>query len=563
MVGDVDVVQLDHHGSTTANNQTFLSALKAEVAFAQTGETNTFGHPNRETANKFLNTPDTAGATLHRHRRAAGTGTGPVFYQNEASPAGDDRVTQQGYTGAAAGNAGHGTVLLVDRRHHHLLDEQLRRWRRADQSGAAHLRRRRRVARHHHRLQADGGRADVAGRCRWRTRARDRHRRRQRSRVADRQRLARLQRSNGVAQAPVAMTLAGGVYQATIPAQPDGTRVDYTVTGDAGAQSTIVQPRLLLRRDADRVAARAERERRAALQRLRGAHSRHGHRVSGFSPGTNDDYVQDATGAINVYRSTDTADAVHVDGARAGRRGARPRSASTAAACGSTSPSRSRRRRRRTASSCSPPGPAPTPAADHDRRRSARNPESFEGQFVSIANVSRSSAARFPPTPQSLDAFVTISDGTGDVLAEDRSRHRRRGLHARRRPFTLVGIVQQDDYLRPFDSGYNVTPRSRVDLGAAAPAPPPLLTHRRRAGRPVNNVDGTPGARLRFPIRSNQLVTVHGAVSSIDFRGGNGIEYYIQDATGGIDLFNSAINFGRSPSATPSKRSARSRSSTA
>jgi len=28
--------------------------------FAQTGETNTFGHPNRETANKFLNTPDTA-----------------------------------------------------------------------------------------------------------------------------------------------------------------------------------------------------------------------------------------------------------------------------------------------------------------------------------------------------------------------------------------------------------------------------------------------------------------------------------------------------------------------
>ena len=32
MVGDVDVVQLNHHGSTTTNNQTFLSALKAEVA---------------------------------------------------------------------------------------------------------------------------------------------------------------------------------------------------------------------------------------------------------------------------------------------------------------------------------------------------------------------------------------------------------------------------------------------------------------------------------------------------------------------------------------------------
>ena len=33
------------------------------------------------------------------------------------------------------------------------------------------------------------------------------------------------------AQPPVTMTLTGGVYMATIPAQPDGTRVDYTVTG--------------------------------------------------------------------------------------------------------------------------------------------------------------------------------------------------------------------------------------------------------------------------------------------------------------------------------------------
>src|SRR5262245_16984978 len=111
MVGDVDVVQLDHHGSTTANNQQFLSALKAEVAFAQTGDDNTFGHPNRETANKYLNTPVTSGNSY------AGTGVppagaGPVFYQNEASPAGDDRVTQQGYTGAGAGGHGQGTVLL-------------------------------------------------------------------------------------------------------------------------------------------------------------------------------------------------------------------------------------------------------------------------------------------------------------------------------------------------------------------------------------------------------------------------------------------------------------------
>src|SRR5262249_44205149 len=111
LVGDVDVVQLNHHGSTTTSNQVYLSAVKAEVAVAQAGTSNTFGHPNRETANKYLNTPVTSGNTF------GGTGVppagvGPVFYQHEESPSGDDRVTQQGYTGASAVNAGQGTILL-------------------------------------------------------------------------------------------------------------------------------------------------------------------------------------------------------------------------------------------------------------------------------------------------------------------------------------------------------------------------------------------------------------------------------------------------------------------
>ena len=112
MAGDVDVVQLNHHGSTTTSNQVFLSAVKAEVAIAQTGETNTFGHPNRETVNKYLNTPTTIGSTYPGTSVSTAVGVGPVFYQNEASPSGDERVTQQGYSAAAAGNAGQGTLLL-------------------------------------------------------------------------------------------------------------------------------------------------------------------------------------------------------------------------------------------------------------------------------------------------------------------------------------------------------------------------------------------------------------------------------------------------------------------
>jgi hypothetical protein len=108
---DVDVVQINHHGSTTTSNQVYLSAVKAEVAVAQAGTTNTFGHPNRETVNKYLNTPVTSG-NVFAGTGVPAAGTGPVFYQHEESPAGDDRVTHQGYTGASAANAGQGTLLL-------------------------------------------------------------------------------------------------------------------------------------------------------------------------------------------------------------------------------------------------------------------------------------------------------------------------------------------------------------------------------------------------------------------------------------------------------------------
>ena len=59
-----------------------------------------------------MNTATTIGNTFAGTGVSPALGVGPVFYQNEASPAGDDRVTQQGYSGAAAGNAGQGTILL-------------------------------------------------------------------------------------------------------------------------------------------------------------------------------------------------------------------------------------------------------------------------------------------------------------------------------------------------------------------------------------------------------------------------------------------------------------------
>src|SRR5262249_15179547 len=165
------------------------------------------------------------------------TGSGPVFYQNEASPSGDDRVTQQGYTGAAAGNGGQGTIVLsTDGTSTYSLSS-------FDDGGT-------RIPAAQHTYAVDGVSAGVstdfnptvvvrtspvlplANETVTITAA-----------VNDRESpisSVTLNYSfNGVAQAPVAMTLSSGnSYQATIPAQPDGTRVDYAVTATAVIQHT-------------------------------------------------------------------------------------------------------------------------------------------------------------------------------------------------------------------------------------------------------------------------------------------------------------------------------------
>ena len=44
VVGDVEVVKVNHHGSDYSSNQTFVSALSAEVSVISVGK-NSVGHP--------------------------------------------------------------------------------------------------------------------------------------------------------------------------------------------------------------------------------------------------------------------------------------------------------------------------------------------------------------------------------------------------------------------------------------------------------------------------------------------------------------------------------------
>src|SRR4051812_4992582 len=536
MVGDVDVVQLDHHGSTTANNQTFLATLKAEVAFAQTGETNGFGHPHRETVNKYLNTADTAGLSFSG-TAVPPAGSGPVFYENEAPQSGDDRVTQQAYTGAAAGNAGQGTVALTT---DGLTTYSLSSF---DDGGV-------RIAPVLHTYSVDGASSgstvDFKPTVAVQTTpvlplasdpvtvaavVNDRE-----SPIAS----VTLHYSvDGLAQPAVPMSLAGVRYQATIPAQPDGTRVDYSVSATAGAQTTTfslgyfagVTPIGSLRA----LTGKGEPLYTGYAARVLGTVT-----ASGFSgSATNDDYVQDGTGAINVYRTTTTptpfvpttpGQTVEARG-RVGFNGGRLRLDIMESVEKTTSPY---------GVAVVSSGPAPTPVATTIAAITS-SPESFEGQLVSIANVSIVSGT-IPDTPQLVDGFVTITDGTGSFSLKIDSNTDLEGFTPAT-TFTAVGIVQQDDFLRPFDSGYNLAPRSRVDIGGTPPPPVALLTIAEARIDAVNNISGTPGADF-IPDRVGQTVKVRGAVTSIDFRAGSttGMEVYVQDATGGIDLFGTSLD---------------------
>src|SRR6185295_5522786 len=87
-------------------------------------------------------------------------------------------------------------------------------------------------------------------------------------------------------------------------------------------------------------------------------------------------------------------------------------------------------------------GPAPSPVATTIAAIAA-SPEAFEGQFVSIAQATLTGS--IPATPQPVDAFVTISDGTGSFSLKIDHDTDLEGFTPAS-PLTVVGIIQQDDF---------------------------------------------------------------------------------------------------------------------
>lgn len=537
LVGDIDVIQLNHHGSNTSNNQRLLAATKAEIALAQTGSTNTFGHPTQDVVNRYLNTPTTNG-NFFAGENVPTPGVGPVFYENEQSPA-DPRCSQQGIFAASSAKAGMGTVLLQTDGTTNFSVMSF------DDGGIQ-------ISPTSNTYTLDNTGANVTTNFPptvipslnptypLATEAETIS-----AQVNDRESaissVVLNYALNGTAQTPLTMNLASGSsYQATIPAQPNGTRVDYTVVATAGGQTTSYKSGYF-----------SGITPISALRTLNGLgeplYAEYNARIQGtVTAGTNtfsvsagnDDYIKDATGGINIFRTTQPTGAISTSvGQTIEARGFLTTSRGilqlniSPMVTGDTTPIGLT-----TLSSGTPPTPTAATIAQLNA-----NPENFEAQLISIANCTVVSGM-IPGGAPASDVFLILSDGSGTFsLKVDRDTDVP-GLLTPTGTFTAIGIIQQDDTFRPFNANYSITPRNRADLGAPI-AGSTLLSIAEAKVDNINNADGNPPLDFS-PDLLGQTVKVRGVVTSIDFRGGNGIEYYIQDPTGGVDIFNSTTNFG-------------------
>jgi beta-lactamase superfamily II metal-dependent hydrolase/fibronectin type 3 domain-containing protein/DNA/RNA endonuclease YhcR with UshA esterase domain len=543
MAGDVDAVQLDHHGSTTANNRRFLGTLKAEVSFASVGATNTFGHPNRETANKYLNIPVTSGNT-YGGEGVPDPGNGPVFYQTDPSPATDNRCSVQGHSGADQAHAGQGTLLLET---DGLISFTLKSF---DDGGV-------RVSPSQHVYALDGQgiglttnlpptvvpiispavplSSDTVTVT---------------ALVNDREdaitSVTLNYTLNGAAQAPVTMTLGSGEFTATIPAQPNATRVSYTVTAIAGAHSTSYTSGYF-------AGTTPIANLRALTPLGEPLYLDYTARIAGlvtsgtgnYSSSNNDDYIEDASGALNLARTIEpatpatqptTAGNTYTVTGLIGQLTGRLRLDVTPPFDGITKPWDT------VAGSFNPylitlTGSGTVTPLTRTIAQINADGEGHEAHLVQIANVTVVSGTI--PSSGGVDGFLTINDGTGTMEMKIDGDGDIPGLATPSGPTTIKGIIHQDDFLRPFSTRYTLAPRDRTDLGAPAGGPALITIAEARA-----DVDPSTGTSPHnfVPDRLGQQVKIRGVVSSVDFRGAVGTEIYIQDPTGGVDIFSTSIN---------------------
>jgi len=441
LVGDVDVLQLNHHGSATSNNPVFLSTLKAEVGIVQVATTNPFGHPNVDVVDRFITTTPTDGLTPTPPDGDFPPLRPPFLFQTQASPPSESRVSHQGLVAE-------GTI----------------------------------------EIETDGRRYTVrGGRLQPRTFPTDGAERGVRTdfpptvlvrtwpvvpqagetalliaQVADDSGLIRsvratISRDEGE-PLPVPFARYGEtLFAGEIPGQPDGTRVRYCVTAEDGLGQTTTACGLYFAGITPIGAVRAvdawgrARDEGAAVRVLGTVTVGSGtfHRTQ------TEIFVEDETGGVHVFerralsQPVSLGDRVLVVG--------RVTSFHGLLELDITNPL--------------PVPPFPSPFGMRVLGRSDAEPvprpariadvgEALEGRLVRLEGVRVVQGT----IPSAGTATLVISDGTGTTTVRILDTTDIPGSPTPTGPFALVGIVGQFDRFRPFTRGYHLLPRRRADL---------------------------------------------------------------------------------------------------
>ncbi|HEX4953446.1 MAG TPA: lamin tail domain-containing protein [Thermoanaerobaculia bacterium] len=444
-VGDVDVYTVNHHGSHTSSNATFLGILKAEVAINQNSASNDFGHPRATVVQRFLDTLDTDGNT-------------PLFYQQNASKPGDTRSDDTLAAGIAdcddvEGAFGMpGTMLLIsDGSSYELSGCGLGRLAFPADSGAGtpgdfppailEVSRSPLVP-----LSTEGVVVSA--------------------RVADSSSpTVRLRYwLGGVEQTPLSMTLASGVYSATIPAQSDGTQVRFRVEAEDSAAQESLSPAHGYYSGVTPISTLRANDSNGVL-----VPKHYGVRVEGnltaepglFHPFVTQAYVQDATGGVQIFDgdllSLSRGDLVRFVGELEQFAGQTELNISENwGNFGHT-----------LVSSGSAPSPQLVTVSQVG--------ESLEGKLVRINGLTVVAGT----IPEGGGGSLTVTDNGGvNTLTvrvdEDTDVP---GADTPLGTFDLIGIVSQFDSWVPFASGYQLTPRERTDFVSDEVNHPALIVH--------------------------------------------------------------------------------------
>lgn len=153
--------------------------------------------------------------------------------------------------------------------------------------------------------------------------------------------------------------------------------------------------------------------------------------------------------------------------------------------------------------------------------------ESTESEFIRMNGMTLATPSQWSTSGGSFN--VDITDGTNTFTMRIDSDVNIHGTPAPTGTFDVIGVGSQFDSSNPYTSGYQILPRFTADIIPAGAV---------RSIDPIVTVD--PADANGLALRDGDTVAIRGVVFTDDFDGNTGYSFFIQDATGGVNVWDFA-----------------------